>query len=291
MVGLGPPDATRNRSRSLHVRAVPPPAWWLHPPQTARSARPGGYAPVVADLLRGVGCLPRALRLLAGTPRLWRYVLVPIGLNLVVGVTVYAALLVAGLRAIDDLVASLALPGVLALLLQAALVVVLLVATGFVLVRFGVVLGSPWYGRLSEEIERMRGVAVPSPARGLLGGLARSLAFEAKKLLLVAVVGLPLLLLNVVPGLGSAVAAAGGLALAAVVACLDFLDPPLERRGLGFRAELGYARRTLPGSAGFGVACALLLAVPFLNLLLVPLCVTAGTIFFCDRAERPGVRA
>jgi CysZ protein len=239
---------------------------------------------VVTELLRGVGCLPRAFHLLAGTPRLWRYVLVPIGVNLVVGATVYAALLFAGLRAIDGLVAGLALPGVLALVLQVLLVVALLLATGFVLVRFGVVLGSPWYGRLSEEIERMRGTAETPSLRGSVGGIARSVSFEVKKLLLVIVVGLPLLLLNVLPGVGTALAGMGGLGLAAVVACLDFLDPPLERRGYGFRAELGYVRRTMPGSAGFGVACALLLGVPFLNLLLVPLCVAAGTLYFCDRA-------
>jgi CysZ protein len=121
----------------------------------------------VPDLLGGATCLPRALRLLVGTPRLWRYVLAPIALNLVVGLTVYASLLFAGLRAVDGLVAG--LPGwaaPLALLLRVLLVVALLVATGFVLVRFGVVLGSPWYGRLSAEIERMRRGDAPAVERG-----------------------------------------------------------------------------------------------------------------------------
>ena len=34
-----------------------------------------------------------------------------------------------------------------------AVVVGLLIAAGFVLVRFGVVLGAPWYARLSAELE------------------------------------------------------------------------------------------------------------------------------------------
>jgi CysZ protein len=241
---------------------------------------------VLADLLRGAGCLPRALHLLAGTPRLWRYVLVPVALNLVVGLTVYATLLFAGLRLVDDLVAGLpAWAAPLSLLLRVLLVVALLVATGFVLVRFGVVLGSPWYGRLSEEIERMRRGTAPPAERGLLRELGRSLAFEAKKLLLVAAVGLPLLLLNVLPGPGTAAAAAGGVALAATIACLDFFDPPLGRRGLGFRARLAYARRALPASAAFGLTCVAALSVPLLNLLVVPLCVAAGTLFFCDRPD------
>jgi CysZ protein len=243
---------------------------------------------VLPDLLHGSTYLPRAAHLLAGTPRLWRYVLVPLALNLLLAVLLYAALLFAGLRVVDDLVAGLpAWLAPLALLLHALLVVALLVAIGFVLVRFGVVLGSPWYGRLSEEIERMRRGAAPPTERGPLREIARSLAFELKKLLFVVAVALPLLLLNVVPGFGQAAAAAGGLALAATVACLDFLDPPLSRRDVGFRARLAYARRTLPASAAFGLTCVAALSVPLLNLLAVPLCVAAGTLFYCDRADPP----
>jgi CysZ protein len=241
----------------------------------------------VGDLVDGATYPLRAVALLGRARGLWGYVLVPLALNLVVGLTVYAGLLLAGFGLIDGLVAGLpdwAAP--LAFLLRALLVVGLLIATGFVLVRFGVVLGAPWYGRLSERIELMRLGQAPPAGRGVLRDLGRALVYEAKKLLLVVAVGLALLLVNLVPGAGQALATAGGLALAATVACLDFFDSPLERRGLGFRAKLGSARRTLPASAGFGLACVALTSLPFLNLLFVPLCVAAGTLFCCDR--RPG---
>jgi CysZ protein len=241
----------------------------------------------VGDLVDGAAYPLRALGLLWRNRGLWGYVLVPLAVNLVVGVTLYAGLLLAGFGLIDGLVAGLpAWAAPLAFLLRSLLVVGLLVATGFVLVRFGVVLGAPWYGRLSERIELMRLGRAPPSGGGALRDLGRALVYEAKKLLLVAAVGLPLLLLNVIPGAGQALAAAGGLTLAATIACLDFFDAPLERRGFGFRARLGYARRTLPASAGFGLACVALISLPFLNLLCVPLCVAAGTLYCCDR--RPG---
>src|SRR5512138_1445154 len=88
--------------------------------------------------------------LLARAPRLWRYVLLPILVNIVVGATLYAALLFAGLRAIDAAVAGLPeWAAALGALLRLLLIIGLLIATGFVLVRFGVVLGAPWYSRLS----------------------------------------------------------------------------------------------------------------------------------------------
>lgn len=230
----------------------------------------------------------RAFGLLARTPHLWRYVLVPILVNIVVGVTLYAGLLFGGLRAIDGLVGGLpAWAAVLGALLRVLLVVGLLLATGFVLVRFGVVLGAPWYAQLSAQIELQQTGRLPDPGSGLgaaLRDLGRALAFELQKLLLALPIGLGLLLLNLIPAAGTILATVGGIALGATIACLDFLDYPLERRRLSFRAKLGVIRWGLPATAGFGLVCLALVSIPFVNLLAIPLCVAAGTLFFCERA-------
>jgi CysZ protein len=229
-----------------------------------------------------------ALVLLARTPRLWRYVLIPILVNILVGATLYAGLLVAGLRGIDAFVAG--LPGwaaSLGILLRALLIVGLLIITGFVLVRFGVVLGSPWYARLSAELELLRSGQPLLEAESGLGAAARDLgravAFELQKLLLILTIGVGLLLLNLIPVAGQLLATAGGIALGATIICLDFFDYPLERRRLSFGAKLGVIRRNLPASAGFGLICLGLVSIPFVNLLSIPICVAAGTLFFCDR--------
>jgi CysZ protein len=228
-----------------------------------------------------------ALRLLARTPRLRGYVLVPIMVNIVVGATIYTGLLLAGLRAIDAFVAG--LPDwavVLGALLRVLLVIGLLLITGFVLVRFGVVLGAPWYSKLSAELELLRtGQPLPDEGWGLaiaLRDLVHALLFELKKLSLALAIGVTLLLLNLIPGVGPLLVTAGGIALGATISCLDFLDYPLERRRLGFRNKLGIIRRCLPATAGFGLVCLGLVSIPFVNLLSIPLCVAAGTLFYCD---------
>jgi CysZ protein len=228
-----------------------------------------------------------AFWLLARVPRLWRYVVVPIMVNIVVGATVYAGLLFAGLEAINAFVAGLPeWAAALGVLLRLVLIVGLLLATGFVLVRFGVVLGAPWYARLSAELEMLRGGQPPEQAGGVsaaLRDLSRALAYELRKLLLVLAIGAGLLLLGLIPVAGQLLATAGWIALGATIACLDFFDYPLERRVLSFRAKLGVIRRSLPGSAAFGLACLGLVSIPFVNLLSIPLCVAAGTLFVCDR--------
>lgn len=247
----------------------------------SRASRTGGA-------VGGIGALLAAADLLRRTPRLRRYVVVPILVNVVVAAVLYGTLLSVGLRLVDRLVGEVTGPlAGLAALLQVLVVILALLAVGFLLVRFGVVLGAPWYGRLSEEVEALRrGAERPARPFSLAGAgrdLARAVGYEARKLALVAMVGLLLLAANLVPVLGQVAGTAGGALLAAVVACLDFFDGPLERSRLSFRGKLTAVRRTAPASLGFGLASAGLLAIPFVNLLCLPLCVTAGTIFIVDR--------
>jgi len=232
----------------------------------------------------------RALGMLTRAPRLWQYVFIPIAVNLVVGATLYAGLLFAGLRAIDAAVVGLpAWAAVFGALLRALLIVGLLIGTGFVLVRFGVVMGAPWYAQLSNQIELARNgrqvLPYESGAQVFVRDLLRAVGFELQKLALVALVGIGLLLLNLIPAAGQILATLGGIMLGATVACLDFMDYPLERRLLSFRQKLGLIRRYLPATAGFGLICLGLVSIPFLNLLAIPLCVAAGTLFFCEQMQ------
>ncbi len=248
----------------------------------------------------------QAFVILSSNPRLWGYVILPILVNLVVGIGLYVALLFPSLAGIDTLVVNLevkinnlitGLPAWLMLfdylavglgwLLRLILVTGLLLAIGFLLVQFGVVLGAHWYGQLSEQLEEIRTGKLPkipsNSIKAIFEDLSRALSFEVKKLLLGLQIGIPLLLINFLPGLGSAIASIGGVILGATLICLDFLDAPLERRRLEFREKLKMIRQSLPASASFGLVCLGLNSIPILNLLTIPLCVAAGTLFFCDR--------
>jgi CysZ protein len=253
-------------------------------------------------LLAGATYPLRSLAVFRRTPRLWGYVAIPILVNFVVGVALYGGLLFFGWESVEGLITNLSnwldtlitqLPAWLGLLkyliigigflLHFLLVVGLLLIIGFVLVQFGVLLGAPWYGQLSEQLEEIRTGQLHTVELGIVRDISRALLFELKKLVLVVGVGFPLLLLNLTPGIGTLAASVGGVTLAATIVCLDFLDAPLERRRLGFREKLGIVFGSLPASASFSVVCLGLVSVPLLNLLTIPLCVASGTLFFCDR--------
>ncbi|MGQ9898574.1 MAG: EI24 domain-containing protein [Acidobacteriota bacterium] len=176
-------------------------------------------------------------------------------MNLLLGLILYTTLLAAGFHLLETWLVG--WPDWLTWLLRGLLVIVLFVALGYILVRFGVVLGAPFYSRLSEMLEEhLRGMALASSPltltvtlTGVARDLGRAVSFEFKKLLLLLTVGLPILLLHLIPGPGSVLAAVGSVALGATIACLDFSDPPLERRGLSFQDKLGFIRRHFPASA------------------------------------------
>ncbi|WP_445244724.1 EI24 domain-containing protein [Microcoleus sp. OTE_8_concoct_300] len=257
-------------------------------------------------LLAGFTYPFRAFTLILQTPKLWSYVLVPVGLNFIIGIGLYLSLLFPSLAGIDLLVADLSVRfnaiiasfpawlsflGVLTVafgwLLRVLLVSGLLLIIGFLLVQFGVILGSPWYGKLSEQLELLRNGQLPAEApmnlRSSFRDIQRAIAFELRKLQILLSIGIPLLLLNFIPGVGSILSSLGGVALGATIVCLDFLDAPLERRRRPFQEKLEIIWASLPASGSFGVVCLGLVSIPLLNLLAIPLCVTAGTLFFCDR--------
>lgn len=253
-------------------------------------------------LLAGATYPFRVLAVFRRTPRLWSYVAVPILMNVIVGIALYAGLLFFGWDSVTHLMDSLthwvdslitSLPRWLGILdyliigiswlLRLLLVLGLLLFTGFLLVQFGVLLGAPWYGQLSEQLEELRTGQLHIVEVGIVRDIGRAILFELKKLVLAAGVGIVLLLLNLLPGIGTLVATIGGIALATTIVCLDFLDAPLERRRLPFREKLRIVFRSLPASASFGLVCFGLVSVPLLNLLTIPLCVASGTLFFCDR--------
>lgn len=241
----------------------------------------------VVGVFAGFSYPLRAIALLRQHPKLLIYVLIPIVVNIVVGGTLYTWLISTGFDRIDLWVMQLPQwAAFLEYILRVLLAIILLIATGLLLLQFGAILGSPLYGRLSEKLEIIRTGHKPEDVPGIgsiVRDLWRAIVFEIKKLLLLVCVGLPLFVIGFFPGVGTAIATVGSIGLGTTIVCLDFFDAALERRRLKFRSKLNLIRRSLPASGTFGLVCLGLVSIPLLNLVAIPICVAAGTLFFCDR--------
>ena len=250
----------------------------------------------------------KALAIFIKNPRLIEYIAIPIAVNIVVAIALYSGLLYFGWQIVDGVQGDLSLwldrviaelpswlgfltyvISSLIVLVRFLLIVVLFIATGFVLTQFGVLLGAPWYGQLSEQLERLRTGKVELIELSIVSDLSRAILYELKKLVLIALVGIPLLAINFVPGIGTLVSSIGSLTLTTIIVCMDFLDSCLERRRLKFRQKLGVVFKSLPASGSFGLVCLGLISIPLVNLFTIPLCVASGTLFVCDRVRLSAV--
>ncbi|BAZ45249.1 hypothetical protein NIES4102_22680 [Chondrocystis sp. NIES-4102] len=255
-------------------------------------------------LINGATYPFKALNLFINNPQLIQYIIVPIIVNIIIAIALYSGLLYFGWQIVDQVQGDITiwlnqvitnLPqwlgflsyfvAGLIIILRFLLIIILFIATGFILTQFGVLLGAPWYGKLSEQIEKVRTGKVELIELNIFSDLGRALLYELKKLLLIAVVGIPLLLINFIPGVGTVIFTIGSLTLTTTIVCLDFLDSYLERRRLKFRKKLNTVFKNLPASGSFGLVCLGLISIPLVNLVTIPLCVASGTLFICDRSS------
>lgn len=240
-------------------------------------------------MLAGVTYPWRSLRLFIQQPRLLSYVVVPVLLNILVGVGLYIGILLPGWQSIDRLIANLPtwaafLDWVLRILLAGGLLLLL----GFLLAQFGTLFGAPWYGQLAEQLEQWRlGSLLPAEpfsVGSIVRDVSRAILYEIKKLAVsLGAGGLLLVVSIVIPGVGTTIATIGGITMSALIICMDFFDAPLERRRWTFRTKLGAVFRAMPASLSFGLVSLGLVSIPLLNFVTVPLCVAAGTLLVCDR--------
>lgn len=269
----------------------------------------------IKKILGGFGTLDgatypfKALITFIRNPELIKYIAMPIAVNIVVAIALYSGLLYFGWQIVDGVEADLTswlnqfianLPQWLGILTYIAsgliaiarlvLIIILLIATGFILTQFGVLLGAPWYGQLSEKLEKLRTGKVELIELDIASDLGRAILYELKKLVLIALVGIPLLAINLFPGIGTLISSIGSFALTTTIVSMDFLDSCLERRRLKFRQKLKVVFANLPASGSFGLVCLGLISIPLINLFTIPLCVASGTLFICDRAQLSSLR-
>ena len=66
---------------------------------------------------------------------------------------------------------------------------------------------------------------------------------------------------------------------------VDFLDYPLEQRGLSLKAKLAFVGRMGLTGIGFGATVLIMGIVPLINLALLPLAAVGGTLLFWERTH------
>jgi CysZ protein len=248
--------------------------------------------PAVEDLVIGAGLLPRGLSLVARRPRLFLLGAIPPAITSVIFTGLLIAL-ITQLRPLVDWLTPFAddwnrgLATTVEVLVGGAVVAgaVLIMVISFTTLTLA--LGSPLYDKLSESVEREFG-DVPelneSVARGVLRALRQALA-----LISVAILGaLVLFGTGFLPVIGQTVAPVLSAVFGGWMLGIELVGAPFERRGLLRLSDRRAAMRVRRFRVlGFAVPTFLLLAIPFVGVVVFPVATAAGTILARQLLSEP----
>ena len=227
----------------------------------------------------GLDCFVRGARL-AGTRPLRRFVWAPMAISLLVIAALLALAYDAGESAVDWLVGFVPdwldwLGAMLAILLYALGVVV----AGWMFGLLAVLLASPFLGVLSARAEREAFGTGPDHDEGLTGAVTSAFAREARKLAYHLPRLAALFVVTLIPVV-NAVAPLLWFAFAAWMLAVQFVDYAAENRGRAFDDTLARLRANRGAALGFGAVVALLLAVPFAALVVIPAAACGGALLW-----------
>ncbi|HEX5907986.1 MAG TPA: EI24 domain-containing protein [Propionibacteriaceae bacterium] len=248
--------------------------------------------PAVEDLVVGAGLLSRGLSMIARRPRLFLLGAIPPAITSVIFTGLLIAL-ITQLRPLVDWLTPFAddwnrgLATTVELLVGGAVVAgaVLIMVISFTTLTLA--LGSPLYDKLSESVEREFG-DVPelneSVARGVLRALRQALA-----LISVAILGaLVLFGTGFLPVIGQTVAPVLSAVFGGWMLGIELVGAPFERRGLLRLSDRRAAMRVRRFRVlGFAVPTFLLLAIPFVGVVVFPVATAGGTILARQLLSEP----
>lgn len=246
----------------------------------------------IREFFAGVGFLGRGARMYVTAPGImW-----PGILPALIVFAVYAAGIVVLVLNLDAIVgiADPVLGGLSAPLRTTVQVLVGLALLGLALVLFVVTftavtlaVGDPFYERIWRKTEDLVGGAPAETEAGFWAKLGRSVADTLRLLALTVVTGVGVLLLGLIPVVGTVVGAVLGALVGGWFLTLELCGFAFEARGLRLRdrrAVLGARRaRTL----GFGVAVYLLFLVPFAAIIVMPAAVAGAALLARDSLGQP----
>lgn len=146
-------------------------------------------------------------------------------------------------------------------------------------------LSSPFWDRMTEQLERFQTGRLPDHGATWFRALWRSATHTLLSLALWIAFQVVLLPLQLVPGFGSLLATLLGFGGTALFMARELLDPALSRRRYSYRAKWGEVWRHKGELFWLGGAVSLGVLIPFLNFVVVPWGLAAGTLWWLARED------
>jgi len=236
--------------------------------------------------MNGFDCFFEGTRLIF-RPGIRVYVIIPFILNAIV----FAVVVAWGIAQFDTLTAAMTawLPGwleFLADLIAAIAGIVAFIVFLFVFALVANLIASPFLALLSEKVEEELTGQRPSGTGNVLVIAARAFGREIAKLVYHLPRLLGIFLLTLIPVIGVAAPVLWVL-FGAWMMAIQYTDFAADNNEVSFRDLRERLARNRFQATLFGLLAYLTLALPVVNLILIPASVAGGTVFWVERLRRP----
>ncbi|SDT06647.1 EI24 domain-containing protein [Microlunatus soli] len=248
---------------------------------------------MITEALSGAALLGRGLGLVLGKRR----IMLLGGLPPLITSIIFLALLITLIGNLGDLLPAIAAfaagwPGWLHVTMEVAIGIALVGGSILIMVLvFSAVtlaVGSPAYDKIAELVDHELGDPPQAPPEERLPAAVGRAIRQTLALVVISLIGaIAFALLGLVPLLGQVLAPVLSALFGAWLLCIELLGPAFERRGLLRLSDrrVAMARRRWH-TLGFAVPCFLLLAIPFVSVLVFPAATAGATLLARDlRAE------
>lgn len=236
---------------------------------------------MISDFVTGFRYFFRGLSYLMRHPVLWKFAIAPMGINVVIFGGGSALFLLKLGSLLDRFVQGEGLwSSVLYFVLATVLVLSFVVAAFYLFTMIGSLIAAPFNSVLSQRTEKLIQATPGALDEGFWHGAMHAFKTEIKKVLVWVFCLIPILLINLLPVIGQMMAAALMLMYTTAGLCFNFMDYTMERhhKGVMERYRILGTRKAM--SVGFGTACFVFGLIPLINLMMMPVCVTAGTLLY-----------
>jgi CysZ protein len=241
-------------------------------------------ANLITEAVGGAALLARGARFLTQRPKLfWLGAVPPLIMSVLFGVLLVALITKLGViseavtpfadgwaQAARTAVQVLAGVGVLGVTL-----LVMIISFSTLTMAFG----APIYDKISEAVDTELSGGLPDTGEAWTSSLPRALKQSVVLIAISVAAALPLFLAQFVPVLGQTVVPVVSACFGGWMLCFELIGPSFERRGQPQLAQRRAAmQRRRWRTLGFSVPCFLLLAIPFVAVVIFPIA-TAGGVF------------
>lgn len=149
-------------------------------------------------------------------------------------------------------------------------------------------IGDPFYEKLSEQVEESEGDCPAAPDRPLWRELWISLRDSLHVLSRALMFAVPLFALGFVPVVGQTVVPVLGICVSGFFLTVELTSVAMQRRDIPVRERLRLLRRRRGLALGFGVPLVLAFLVPFVAVLLMPGAVAGAALLVRDVTDAAG---